>query len=275
MFCNTFRQISASFTGVPLTMSIHDDDPAEEVLREQEQEMEDARLRAALQAAMAQDLEDGRLRAALQEVEDERLRAALQDVYLIPAARRRLVGKQSCLGARCGVVQQTVIDNNALAAEAWTEVRALERDTQRLHVHYTHVRTSNPLDRQPDSFTREGFYHHMEVVYKEAYTEPANPSGSILLFGAVSKELHPEAPDETCEEHHHTPTYCSKRHYWKKVADLSYKKYKVKLNAVAHDGYYSMYSYITRPSSKKPLAELDHEVFLSEHHPRGRALQTA
>ena len=87
--------------------------------------------------------------------------------------------------------------------------------------------------------------------------EPANHSGSILLFGAVAKECHAVAEDETRDEHHHAPTYNSKRHYWRKVADLSYSRYRVKLNAVAHDGYYSMYRYITQESRKKPQSELD------------------
>ena len=47
----------------------------------------------------------------------------------------------------------------------------------------------------------------------------------------------------------------------------------MKLNAVTHDGYYSMYSYISVPSSKKPLSELDQQIFLSEHHPRGEGLR--
>ena len=63
------------------------------------------------------------------------------------------------------------------------------------------------------------------------------------------------------------------RHFWKRVAKVSYEKYKVKLNAVAHDGCYSMYSYLTVPTPKKQLAELDQEIFLSEHHPRGKMLR--
>ena len=167
---------------------------------------------------------------------------------------------------------QAAIANSALVAEAWAEVSALAEDAQRQHVHYTHVRTQNPADRQPDSFTRQAFWKHIERVYAEAYPEPANTTKSILLFGAVAKEAHAASQDDMRDEHHHVPTYCSRRHYWKKVATLSYEKYGVKLNVVAHDGYYSMYSYITKPSTKKPLSELDQEIFLSAQHPRG-ALQ--
>lgn len=162
--------------------------------------------------------------------------------------------------------QQLLIHNSALAAEAWTEITALAENAQRQHVHYTQVRTNNPLDRQPDTFTRKQFYEHLEKCYLKAYPEDANPSGSILLFGAVAKETG-------ANEHHHAPTYCSKRHYWKKVAEISHNDFRVKLNAVAHDGYYSMYSYITKPSAKKSLADLDSEVFLSKDHPRDKALK--
>ena len=44
------------------------------------------------------------------------------------------------------------------------------------------------------------------------------------------------------------------------------------MNAVAHDGYVSMYEYLRQPSARKPLSELDAEPYLSEEHPRDRAL---
>ena len=188
--------------------------------------------------------------------------------------RRRLVGKQAPSAAS---VWQTMskqsIASRALVSEQWSEVSALCEGKQRQHVHYTHVRTLDLADRQPESFTRAEFYGHLERCYAEAYPESANRSGSILLFGAVAKERHAAAEDGTRDEHHHAPTYCAKRHYWSKVAKLSYEKYRVKLNAVAHDNYYSMYRYITQPSAKKPLSELDQEVFLSQDHPRGESLR--
>jgi len=164
---------------------------------------------------------------------------------------------------------QTAACQSALGAEAWTELTALSEDARRQHVHYTHVRTRNPADRQPESFTRQSFWEHLERCYLAVYPEAANATGSILMFGAVAKEVG----EVTSEEHHHAPTYSSIRHYWKKIADISYNLYRVKLNAVAHDGYYSMYSYITKPSNKKPLETLDQEVFLSKAHPRGKMLK--
>ena len=71
------------------------------------------------------------------------------------SVRRRLVGKQAL------PTQQTAIDDSALAVEAWTEVTVLSADAQRQHVHYTHVRTSNPADRQLDTFTRKEFWEHL------------------------------------------------------------------------------------------------------------------
>ena len=191
-------------------------------------------------------------------------------------ARQRLAKKQPrplAFAAPSAGAPLCSVGSAAMVDEAWAEVRALDENAQRKHVHYTHVRTDNVEDVQPAAFTRQAFWQHLEKVYRDVYPEAANPSGSILLFGAVAKEFHKPTDDGTCDEHHHAPTYCSTRHYWKKIAKQSYDVYKVKLNAVSHDGYYSMYSYITQPSSKKPLSELDPEVFLSEHHPRGLALK--
>jgi hypothetical protein len=47
----------------------------------------------------------------------------------------------------------------------------------------------------------------------------------------------------------------------------------VKLHAACHDGYTMMWTYIKCTSPKKPLSELDPEVWLSEDHPRGDVLQ--
>lgn len=47
----------------------------------------------------------------------------------------------------------------------------------------------------------------------------------------------------------------------------------VQLNAVAHDGYTSMFAYLRSPTAKKPLPELDPEPYFSEYHPQGEALR--
>ena len=62
----------------------------------------------------------------------------------------------------------------------------------------------------------------MLQVYREVHPEPDNPSGSILMFGAVAKERHEEEA-----EHHHCAAYSCRRHRWGKVAKVSYEKYKV------------------------------------------------
>ena len=99
---------------------------------------------------------------------------------------------------------------SAVAAEAWADLVGLDGDPRRKHIHWTHVRTSNLADRQPESFTRQGFFEHLRTVYEDVYPEPANPSGSILLFGAVAKERHAQSKDEECRaEHHHAQVFCS------------------------------------------------------------------
>ena len=188
--------------------------------------------------------------------------------------RFRLRGKKSEEAHLAAVPAALSPGEAAVRDEAWSELTALQRDKRRRHIHWTHVRTHDPLHKQPGQFTREGFWQHLVQVYMEAYPEPANATGSILMFGLVVKEKHASSSkDELRDEHHHAATYCSKQHLWRVVADLSLQKYSVKMHAACHDGYASMYFYLRRPSPKKPMAELDAEPYLSADHPRGDVLR--
>ena len=162
----------------------------------------------------------------------------------------------------------------AIADEGWSELTALSLDAKRKHIHWTHVHTHDATHKQPGEMTRQEFWGQLERVYKEVYPEPANRSGSILLFGTVVKELHSDsAREELRQEHHHAATYCSKQHLWKRVAQVSLEKHHVKMHAACHDGHTSMYQYVRKPSAKKPLSELDAEPFLTVDHPRGDELR--
>ena len=87
------------------------------------------------------------------------------------------------------------------------------------HVHWTHVRTHNPQDVQPEAFkTRAQFWSHLLLCYKEAYPDASSPTGSIVQFGLVVKEKHKDAPlEKDRSEHHHCAMYTSQKHYWNKV----------------------------------------------------------
>ena len=65
----------------------------------------------------------------------------------------------------------------ALTEEGWSELTALSPEARRKHMHWVHVRTRDTTQRQPSSFTRQGFYEFLEKVYCEAYPEEANESG--------------------------------------------------------------------------------------------------
>ena len=95
------------------------------------------------------------------------------------------------------------------------------------------------------------------------------------MFGAVAKERHAQAwGDDHRHEHHHSVVYCSQQHYWSKVANISRDEFGVYLSAKAHTTYTDMYGCIKEPSAKKPLGELDAEVYMSPLHPRGEELAT-
>ena len=93
------------------------------------------------------------------------------------------------------------------------------------------------------------------------------------MFGLVANEAHKQsAVEEERAGHKHAATASAVPHFWNKVAKLSLQKYRVPLNAVAHDTYLTMYAYLRNPSKKKPLQELDEEPYLSTFHPRGQEL---
>ena len=107
------------------------------------------------------------------------LRLAFSGMAAAPV-RRRLQGKQPAQAAfPVGETTHVPTALRALADEGWSELTGLSEDTKRKHMHWVHVRTHNPLHRQPDSFTREAFWSFLRAVYKDVYPEVANAPGSI------------------------------------------------------------------------------------------------
>jgi hypothetical protein len=164
---------------------------------------------------------------------------------------------------------------HALAAEqcAADGLIALQQDARRTHVHYTQVRTKNSDDVQPSQLTRQEFWEHLERCYRVAYPDATSKTGSILKFGLVVKELHKESTHEhDRDEHHHAATYSSEKHFWKKVKTVS-EKFGIRLNAVAHDCYSTMFRYLRQATGKKALHELDATPYFSPQHPKGEPLK--
>ena len=132
-----------------------------------------------------------------------------------------------------------------MAAIEFEGVRYLPQDARRRCVHYTHVRTFNPEHKQPAYFSsRAAMWDHVARCYEEAYPDenPASLTGSILQFGLVAREYHHESVIQAERDmHHHVATLSDVPHYWRRVQQLSFHKYRVLLNAVAHDGRCSTY----------------------------------
>jgi hypothetical protein len=151
---------------------------------------------------------------------------------------------------------------------------ALPDDARRQAMHYTHVRTHSPNAVQPDQLSREQAWQHILKCYAEAYPSADSTTRSIVSFGLVAKEKHKDADlDADRSEHHHIIVFCVEKHYWRRVRKISASKYNIHLNAVAHDGYSSMFRYLRQATKHKPLHELDPQPFFSDEHPQGDALQ--
>ena len=189
-----------------------------------------------------------------------------------PSSRRRLQGKQPPPDRSS--MLRTAVQAQAHGLECADDtLQPLGPKVRRNHVHYTHVRTRNPAHRQPHSFTRQEFYEHIDTCYRLAYPDPDTLTGSILIFGGVAKERHAKAfGTHLRDEHHNCITFCSAQHYWEKVVRVSRENFQVYLNAVAHTGYTEMWQYLKDATPKKPLHELDAEMYLSPLHPRGQEL---
>ena len=153
-------------------------------------------------------------------------------------------------------------------------LQKLNLDSRRFTIHYTHCRIFKPGAVQPQELTRVQAWENIVTCYAEAYPDAASSTRSILAFGMVAKETHKDAACVADRSiHYHIIVFCDDKHYWRKVRSISASRYNIHLNAVAHDGYTSMYRYLKSPSKKKPLHELDQNPFTSPDHPEGDALQ--
>ena len=103
--------------------------------------------------------------------------------------------------------------------------------------------------------------------------QPLTPSPfSSLAFAA--KEKHKKAErEEDRSIHIHCASFSSEKIYWKPIRDISAKKYNIHLNAVAHDGYSSMYRYLKCDTTKKLVHSLDPKPYASPLHPEGNELK--
>jgi hypothetical protein len=151
---------------------------------------------------------------------------------------------------------------------------ALPGDARRQCVHYTHCRNRVRGAVQPGQISRKRVFEIIRLCYVEAYPDAESPTHCILKFGLAAKEKHKDALVEADRsEHHHIIVFCTINHYWRKIRTIAAAKYNLHLNAVAHDGYASMYRYLRNASKKKPQHELDQEPWFSPRHPKGDELK--
>lgn len=188
---------------------------------------------------------------------------------------RRVRGKSPAVAALSAEAQAAA--NAALVGAATADVDEdeprLQASVKRKNIHWTHVRTYNPAYVQPEQVTREETWKHLEKVYAEAYPVAGSPTKSHLAFGLVCQERHLTSPVTFQRDlHRHVPTVATEQLYWNKIASLSLAKYNWPLNAVAHDSYHTMFSYVRSATAKKPLHELDATPFFSPLHPKGDEL---
>ena len=134
---------------------VSQEDPAWELLREQEQ------VQATLPPAMPA-INDSSTTVGVpscpsalprQSASPQRpVSLAKQETVVAPEnVYRRLRSKQPCLARTSSQEAQVPthpIAGQAIAAEAWHELVALDPDARRQHIHWTHVRTKNPGEQE-------------------------------------------------------------------------------------------------------------------------------
>ena len=173
------------------------------------------------------------------------------------------------------MMQKTGLSNpvvvEMLAAEG---LAALPWDSRRQCMHYTACRNHMPGAVQPEQMSREQVWKHMLRCYTEAYPDADASNKCILEFGLVAKEKHKDALLEADKsDHHHIICFCTEKHYWRRIRKISAERYNIHLNAVAHDGYCSMFRYVREKTKHKPLHELDQDPYFSALHPKGEQLK--
>jgi hypothetical protein len=151
---------------------------------------------------------------------------------------------------------------------------ALPDDARRHCVHYTMTRVRQKGAVQPRQLTRQKFWEILKLCFLEAYPDATSKTKSILQFGLTAQEKHKDAArDEDKSIHYHCATFASEKYYWRRIRQIAWKKHQIQLNAVAHDGYSTMYRYLKCPTTKKPLHELDPQAYASPLHPKGDELK--
>ena len=101
-------------------------------------------------------------------------------------ARRRASSKRAVPGVP---PPAPPVSHQAIEDEGCSELVALSPGVKRKHIHWAHVRTSDPSHVQPDQMTRQQFVEHLEKVYEDVYPEPANATGSILVHSRRFERL--------------------------------------------------------------------------------------
>ena len=165
---------------------------------------------------------------------------------------------------------------NALLLELFAAdgLPVLPDDARRHCVHYTMSTVHKPGAVQPGQLTRKKFWAHLCLCYTEAYPDAASDTNSILQFGLIAREKHKDAErEEDRSTHFHAACFTNDKHKWKRIRDISANRYNIHLNAVAHDGFSSMYRYLKCATTKKPVHELDPKPYYSPLHPEGDELK--
>ena len=88
---------------------------------------------------------------------------------------------------------ESAITDEGLAADG---LLGLPVESRRCNVHFTHSRTNGRKDVQPHQLTRAQFWQHLCRCFRQAYPRAESPTGSILSFALISKELHKDATRE-------------------------------------------------------------------------------
>ena len=132
----------------------------------------------------------------------------------------------------------------------------------------TWTRTDVAGRKQPAELTHQDFYREVKDAYKAVFSEvDVLHDGPEWAF--VAREFHANSPIEQMRDaHYHMAAAFKREHRWLELERHLREVRGIKVHFSAHTCYRTAYEYLTKPTRKKPVEEIDQNPYAAPGHPR-------